>query len=200
MADNQVGYYYGVLDIYFALMTKAETVDAKPEYAAPKLMGKTIECEVSPTYKEGKVYASNVATRNEKRIDGYTVKLNLDQIPYAVRREVLGRNQDTKGVQIIKGSQVAPNTAILFAITLDNGAKELWVLYKGKFSELSQTAKTDADNRTYQHPVLEGAFVRRENDDALAAIVETGAEGVDATTVNNWFKGVYETEATGIGP
>lgn len=115
------GYYTGVLDIYYALITKPETATTKPVYAAPAVMGKTIEVTITPNYKEGSVYASNVATRNEKRVDSYTVSVNVDKLPYAVRKALLGRTQDSKGVQIIKGGQKAPEVAIGFAMTLDDG-------------------------------------------------------------------------------
>ena len=190
------GYFYGILDIYFALMTGTDSQYVRPTYGSPDVLGKTIEATITPNYKEGKVYASNVATRNEKRVDSYTVSLNLDKIPYAKRETVLGRDKDSNGVQIIKGNQVAPYLAIMFALTLDDGSKELWVLYKGKFSEPSQTGHTDSDSMTYQHPTIEGTFVRREYDDALAAIAATADEEVMATVEAGWFTQVYEAVTT----
>lgn len=190
------GYFYGILDIYVALMATADSPTTRPTYGTPEVLGKTIEATITPNYKEGKVYASNMATRNEKRVDSYTVSLNLDKIPYAMRKKVLGRVSDDNGVQIINGGQIAPNVAILFALTLDDGSKELWVLYKGKFSELSQTGHTDSDSMTYQHPTIEGTFVRREYDDALAAIAATADENVMATVETSWFTQVYEAVTT----
>lgn len=198
MANNDTnvyseGYYYGILDIYFALMTNEDSAAAEPTYAAYQVMGKTIQATITPNYKEGKVYASNVATRNEKRVDSYTVSLNLDKIPYAVRKILLGRYQDRNGVQIIKGGQAAPYVAIAFALTLDDGSQELWTLYKGKFAEPTQTGQTDSDNMTYQHPTIEATFVRREWDDNLAAIAATADSSVSATVKNDWFQTVYES-------
>lgn len=186
------GYYTGVLDIYYALITKPETATTKPVYAAPAVMGKTIEVTITPNYKEGSVYASNVATRNEKRVDSYTVSVNVDKLPYAVRKALLGRTQDSKGVQIIKGGQKAPEVAIGFAITLDDGSKELWWMYKGTFAEPTSTAHTDSSSTTYQHPTIEGKFVRRECDDALAAVVDTADSSVADSVKTDWLQSVYE--------
>ena len=186
------GYYYGILDIYFALMTGEDSAAAAPVYGAYQVMGKTIQATITPNYKEGKVYASNVATRNEKRVDSYTVSLNLDKIPYAVREKLLGRAKDQNGVQIIKGNQIAPNVAIAFALTLDDGSLELWTLSKGKFSELSLTGHTDSDSMTYQHPTIEGTFVRRECDDALGVVAATADENVMESVKTGWFTNVYE--------
>ena len=189
------GYFYGVLDIYYALMKTPDGPKVKPTYDPYKVMGKTIEVTITPNYKEGKVFASNVATRNERRVDSYTVSLNLDKVPYAVREEILGRMKDSNGVQIIKGSQIAPYVAIAFALTLDDNTKELWTLYKGKFSEMSQTGHTDSDSMTYQHPTIEATFIRRECDDALAAIAATADENVMETVEASWFEEVYEAPA-----
>lgn len=201
MAENNAnnyseGYFYGILDIYVALMSTQDSPSAKPTYGNYQVMGKTIEAQITPNYKEGKVYASNVATRNEKRVDSYTVSLNLDKIPYAMREKILGRYKDLNGVQIVKGSQKAPFVAIAFALTLDDGSLELWTLYKGKFSEPTQVGHTDSDNMTYQHPTIEATFIRRECDDALAAIAATADANVLETVKNNWFTRVYEAKTT----
>ena len=188
------GYFYGILDIYVALMSTQDSPSTKPTYGNYQVMGKTIEAQITPNYKEGKVYASNVATRNEKRVDSYTVILNLDKIPYAMREKILGRYKDLNGVQIVKGSQKAPFVAIAFALTLDDGSLELWTLYKGKFSEPTQVGHTDSDNMTYQHPTIEGTFVRREYDDKLAAIAATADADVMETVEAGWFEQVYEEE------
>ena len=99
-----------------------------------------------------------------------------------------------RGVQIIKGGNEPAKLAIAFALTLDNGAKELWWLYKGQFAEPSVTGKTDADKIDYQTPTIEGTFIRRVYDDALAAVVETGVTGVGATVETEWFTEVYEEQ------
>ena len=187
------GYYYGVLDVYYAKMITPDSPAAAPTYGAYASMGKTIEVTITPNYKEGKVHASNVATRNERRVDSYTVAANIDKIPYEVRKDVLGREQDTNGVQVIRGSQDAPVVAIAFALTLDDGSQELWTLYKGKFAEFGQTGHTDTDDSMqYQHHNIEATFVRREWDDALAAIADTADSSVSATVKEDWFQEVYE--------
>ena len=190
------GYYYGILDIYVALMTREDGPSVRPTYGSYEVLGKTIEAQITPNYKEGKVYASNVATRNEKRVDSYTVSLNLDKIPYAMRETILGRFRDNNGVQIIKGNQRAPFVAIAFALTLDDGSLELWTLYKGKFAEPSQVGHTDSDSITYQHPTIEATFIRRECDDALAAIAATADQNVMETVKAGWFTNVYEAVTT----
>ena len=190
------GYFTGILDIMVALMKTPDTPKTRPTYDPFEVLGKTIEATITPNYKEGKVYASNVTTRNERRVDSYTVSLNLDKIPYDVRQDILGRAVDTNGVQVIKGTQVAPWVAIAFALTLDDGTKELWTLYKGKFAEITQSGQTDGDSMTYQHPTIEATFVRREDNDALAAVAATASDSVAASVEAGWFTEVYEPATT----
>lgn len=194
------GYFTGILDLYYATMTTEDTSSAAPVYDTPKVLAKSIEVTITPTYREGKLHASNATVRNQKRIDTYTVSLNVDKVPYNVTSEILGRSVDGNGVQIIKGGNTPPNLALGFACTLDDGSKELWWLYKGTFSEISKSASTEADAIEYQTPTIEGTFVRRMNDDALAATVETSAEGIGADVETSWFTTVYEEEPVTEGP
>lgn len=189
------GYFYGVLDVYYATMTTEDTATSAPVYDTPKVLAKSIELTITPAYREGTLHASNATVRNVRRIDTYGVSLNVDKIPQAALAELLGRTVDSSGVQIIKGSNQPPHVAIGFACTLDDGSKELWWLYKGTFSEPTKTARTDADAIEYQTPTIEGTFVRRMNDDALAAIVDTANEDIGEDVESGWFTEVYETAA-----
>lgn len=191
-ANQKVGYYEGVLDLYYALMTTEDSAAAMPTYGSPEVLAKSIEVTLTPRFREGSLRASNATVRREKRIDGYDVSLNVDQVISRVRKIITGRATDKNGVQIIKGSQEAPYVALGFAQTKDNGEKELWWIYKGKFTESEKTAKTSGDNIEYQTPTLTGQFDRRIFDDALAAVVDSDDEGIGADVVKNWFTAVYE--------
>lgn len=188
------GYFEGVLDIYYAPMTTEETATAPPVYDVPKVLASTIETTITPTYREGELRASNVTKRKVKKIDTYQVKLNLDKIPQAIKAELLGRKVDANGVQIIKGSNNPIKVAIGFANTLDDGSKELWWLYKGEFAEPTQTSKTRGQAVEYQTPTLDGVFVRRADNDDLAAVVETSDDTLDEAVVTGWFTEVYEED------
>lgn len=202
MPDNEqttnqdIGYFDGILDIYYALMQGTDSAAAKPTYGTPQVLAKTIEATITPQYREGSLYASNKRVRNERRISGYEVSLNLDQVPAVERRAVTGRHADAKGVESITDSQTAPYVAILFAITKDNGSKELWVMYKGKFQELEKSHHTQGDSIEYQTPTLTGNFDARIYDGKIANVLDTEADDADETTVNGWFTQVYETPTT----
>lgn len=195
-AVQSIGYYEGVLDIYYALMKTEDATAAAPDYDPFKLLAKSIEVTITPRFREGTLYASNSAVRREKRIEGYDVSLNVDQVPASERAVLTGRHTDSNGVQIVKGKQNAPHVAIAFAQTKDNDAQELWCIYKGKFSESEKTAKTRGENIEYQTPTLEGKFDRRIFDDNLAAIVDSDDPSVPAEVISGWFASVYEETNT----
>ena len=188
---QNAGYFEGVTDVYYALMTTMDGPSTAPVYGTPAVAGKTIEIQITPNYTEGKVYASNVATRREQRVDSYQVAFNADQLIPSVRQVLLGRTAGTDGVELIKGNQVAPWVAILFAVTLDDNTKEYWVMYKGRFAEPTSTHHTRNDGDSYQYPQITGTFVRLENNDALAAVASDHVDA-SATVIASWFSAVYQ--------
>ena len=188
---QNAGYFEGVTDVYYALMTAEDGPSTAPTYGTPAVAGKTIDIQITPNYKEGKVYASNVATRREQRVESYNVALNLDQIIPSVRSVILGRTAGSDGVEIINGGSKGPWLAILFAVTLDDDSQEYWVMYKGRFSEPTNTHHTKNDGDSYQHPTINGTFVRLENNDALAAVASDHVTA-SATAIASWFTTVYQ--------
>ena len=195
-----IGYYQGVLDVYYALMSTEDTASSAASYGTPAVLGKSIEVTITPRYLEGSMYASNSRVRNENRLDGYDVTLNLDQIAAAARRAVLGHSADAKGVEVLGQDTAAPYVAIGFARTKDNDTKEYWWIYKGKFREMEGNAQTMEDGIEYQTPTLEGSFDRRMNDGRVAAVLDTEASDADATTASTWFSAVYEYTAPTTTP
>jgi phi13 family phage major tail protein len=189
------GYFDGVLDLYYAQMTTEETATVAPVYGTPAVLAKSIEVTITPTYREGKLYASNTQVRNTKKVDTYGVKINADKVAHAIKAILLGRIVDNKGVQHIKGGSNPAKIALGFACTLDDGTKELWWLYKGEFSEPTKSAKTDGEKIEYQTETMEGNFVRRMNDDELAVVVDTANESIGAGVESCWFSAVYATPA-----
>ena len=183
------GYYTGVLDLYWAEMTTEDTASSAPEYDTPAVLGRTIEVTITPVTKEGKVHASNVATRNEERITGYDVSINPDAIDPETLATIVGRTVGSDGVQTVTSGQTAPWVAIGFAVTRDDQSKEYWWLYKGKFGEITKTAQTDSDSMNYQHPTLEGHFVQRADDDSIASMADSTVTA-SATAIASWFTAV----------
>lgn len=189
------GYFYGLLDLYAAEMTTEDTATTPPVYGEPYLVGKGIEVTITPAFREGKMYAGNVQTRNKKLIDSYGVKINPDAMTPATLLKMLPRVADGNGVQVVSGNTNQKTLALAFICTLDDGNKEYWWLYKGQFVEVTKTAKTDGEKIEYQTPTLEGTFIRRMNDNNLAVVADSSNASIPASVFSSWLTDVYEPTA-----
>lgn len=188
-----IGYYQGILDMYYAIITKPGTATSAPTYGTPAVMGHSMEVKVTPRYREGKVNASNVVQRYVKKVDGYDVSVKVDQLMEGVRDLLLGHKVDANGVGGTTGDDDAPEVAIGFALPLDDGTQELWWIVRGKFAEIALDTKTQEDGSIeYQHPTLEGRFDRRMPDNRLTWVVNTAKlTGEKKTIAEKWFESVY---------
>lgn len=99
-----VGEFTGMLDVYVAKRKTADTAAAAPTYDTPRVLGMGIEVTITPTYREGELNASNAALRKHKKLDRYTVKLNLGNVKPEDKNYVLGRQVDANGVEILGGA------------------------------------------------------------------------------------------------
>lgn len=197
LASNAyVGEFTGVLDVYVAKRITADTAGAAPTYDTPRVLGMGIEVTITPTYKEGELSASNRVVRKRKRVERYTVKVNMANVKPEDKNYVLGRATDANGVVIVGGDAEDVECAIGLCRTKDNGAKELWWLYRGAFSESDATGKTETTGSyEYQTQTLEAVCDRRIHDGHLAAVVDSDDPTIPASVVAGWFDKVYEAAA-----
>lgn len=193
MEKQEVGYFEGVLDMYFAVIQTPGDATKKPVYGTPELMGHSMEVKVTPRYKEGKVHASNMLQRYKRKLDGYDVSVKVDQMFPGVHDKLAGRKKDANGVSGTTGDDDAPEVAIGFELPKDDGTSEMWWLVRGKFADIGVETKTEEENIEYQHPTMEGRFDRRLPDNRLSYIVDTGELAEDKKSVAaGWFTKVYD--------
>lgn len=200
MPDNQTnnnttttqGYFTGILDVYVAKMLTPDSSAAAPTYDTPRVLGKSIEVTITPQYKEGSLYASNVMVRSKRVIDRYDISFNADVVSPENSVYIFDRKTDSNGVQIIGGENNPPELAVGFCRTKDNGEKEYWWLYRAKFSEPTVTGKTENESIEYQTPTIEGRCDRRIYDNKLGMVADSEDSGVAAAVLATWFNAVYE--------
>lgn len=186
------GYFIGVTDVYFALMTVEDTATSAPTYGAPQVLAKSIEVTAKPTYKEGKMDASNMPTRRTKRVTGYDVSFNGDKIPYAKLATALGRAQDANGVQKVNKNVDPPLLALGVSFTMDDGTVENWWLLKGRLSEIEKAGKTEtSESIEYLTPKIEGSFVTLQNTGDAASVADSKNASIPTSVFQNWFSAVY---------
>ena len=190
------GVFTGVLDIYYAEMTTAETSSSAPTYGTPALLGKAIEVTITPTTNEGQLSASNKRVKWRKKITGYEISMNTDNIDPAVLAKVLGRSSTTAKVQYINADQIAPYIALGFCATYDDGTKEYWWIYKCLCAEITRSMKTEeADNIEFNTPTLEAVAMPLINNGNLAAVADTNVV-TTASIATGWFGAVFLADPT----
>lgn len=193
-----VGEFTGVLDVYVAKRKTADATEAAPTYDTPRVLGMGIEVTITPTYREGELNASNVTIRRKKKLDRYTVKVNMANVKPEDKNYVIGRQVDENGVEILGGEDTEDvEVALGLCRTKDNGAKELWWLYRATFSETDVSGKTETTGSIeYQTPSLEAVCLRRIHDSKLGVVVDTDDASVPESVATSWFSSVYEAQTT----
>lgn len=188
------GVYTGVLDVVVAHMTSEDVKGEKPVYESPQVLGESIEVTITPKYAEGELSASNAVYRRAKRVVGYDCKFNLAAIAPAMQNYVLGRETDKNGVSMLGSSGLsAPVCAVGLCRTKDNGAMELWWLYRAQFAEPESTGKTETPGSIeYQTPTISCVCDRRISDGRLGAVADSDDESIPESVIDGWFDAVYE--------
>lgn len=191
---KQQGIFTGILDVLVAKMMTPDTATGVPTYDDPKVLGEGIEVTITPQYAEGELNASNAVIRRAKKVQKYNIKANVATVAPEIKNYVLNRQKDANGVEILGGESTEPvNVAIGLARTKDNGAKELWWLYKAQFSEPEVSGKTEAPGSIeYQTPTLEAVADRRICDKRLGMVVDTDDATIPKSVIEGWFSAVYE--------
>ena len=190
------GVFSGMLDIYYAEMSTPETASSAPVYGTPKVLGKGIETTITPVYAEGKLAASNTTIKRKKKITGYDISMNTDNIAPADLKAVLGRSDTTKKVQFVNKDEIAPTIALGFCATYDDGTKEYWWVYKCECAEVTRNMKTeDTDNIEYNTPTLDASAMPLLNNGNLAAIADSNVV-TDTTILSGWFTAVFLADPT----
>ncbi len=193
-----VGEFTGVLDVYVAKRKTADATEAAPTYDTPRVLGMSIEVTITPTWREGELNASNAIVRRKKKLDRYTVKMNMANVKPEDKNYVIGHQVDENGVEILGGEDMEDvEVALGLCRTKDNGAKELWWLYRATFSETDVSGKTETSGSIeYQTPSLEAVCLRRIHDGKLGVVVDTDDKNVPASVASSWFSSVYEAQET----
>lgn len=186
------GVFTGVLDIYYAKMTTDDGASTAPAYSTPAVLGKGISVTITPQFAEGKLDASNRRIKWRKKLTGYEIAMNSDNISPAVSKDILGRVIDsTDKFQRINSDTVAPNIALGFCATYDDGSKEYWWLYHCNCEELNKEMATEnSDGIEYQTPTINAVCVPRLDTGDLAAVADSNDTDIASTVFSGWFSAV----------
>ena len=181
----------GLKHIYYAPLLTDTAADGdtpgSTTYGTPKKIGNAISIEANPTTQTATLFGDDMAVDSTIALQDVSVTLETTDIPLADQAILLGHTYDSvSGSLTCKGSDTAPDVAILFESDKHDGGTRCVKLLKGKFAPSQETINTKGDNLDYQVPQITGTFVSRQSDGAWK-IVKDFAKGADTSS---WYTSV----------
>lgn len=193
----------GLDRLYYAKITEDEF--GNETYDTPKVLAKAMTAELSVELIEAILYADDGASEVVKEFGSGSLTLGIDDIGSKVAQDLTGCKIDSNNVVISRSEDGGSPVAIGFRAKKANGKYRYFWLYRVIFSVPTTSLATKGDSITFSSPTIEGTVFRRnkidsENKHPWKAEVTEGDIGVASTTINEWFKSVYEPDFTEIVP
>lgn len=185
----------GLDRLYYAKITEDES--GEETYAAPVPLAKAISADMSVELAEAILYADDGAAEIVKEFKNGTLSLGIDDIGVSAASDLTGATIDDNHVLISTSEDGGTPVAVGFRAKKANGKYRYYWLYKVKFGIPATNLATKGDSITFSTPTIEGTIMRRNKLDAKGrhpwkAEVTEGDADVDADTITNWYKTVYE--------
>jgi phi13 family phage major tail protein len=186
----------GMDSLFYAKITEDETTGDET-YSTPVVLAKAIKADLSIELAEAILYADDGAAYVIKDFKSGKLSLGVADIGTTVAQDLTGANVDDNGVLVSSGENEGAVVAVGFrALKPDNRYRYFW-LYRVKFAVPSTNLQTKGENITFQTPTIEGTVMRRNKADGLGkhpwkSEVTSGATGVPADIISDWFATVYE--------
>lgn len=163
------------------------TVAGSATYDTPKRIGNAVSADINPTTNTATLYGDDMAVASDITLNEITVTIETTDIPLEDQAILLGHTYDSVTSSLTaKGSDTAPDVALLFESQKHDGGIRCVKLLKGKFAPSQETINTKGDQLDYQVPQITGTFVARQSDGAWK-IVKDFAKGADTSS---WFASV----------
>lgn len=190
----------GLDNLVFAPITSAE--DEDEEYGEIVKLAKAINADLSVEMNEATLFADDGVAEDVKEFKQGAISLGIDDIGSENAVKILGVKVDKNGAVVYAAENITAYGALGFRARKANGKYRYFWLYRTKFSVPSTSLQTKGDGITFSTPTLEGTFYRRNKaaaDDThpWKTEITEGEKSVNAGTVKNWFKEVYEPEFEG---
>jgi len=178
----------GLKNIHYAkLLTDTATegtTAGSTTYSTPKKIGNAVSVDINPSTATANLYGDDMAVATDITLQEVSVTIETTDIPLEDQAVLLGHTYDSvSGSLTAKGSDTAPDVALLFESKKHSGDIRCVKLVKGKFAPSQETINTKGENLDYQVPQLVGTFVSRQSDGAWK-IVKDFAEGADTSS---WY-------------
>ncbi len=184
----------GLRDLYVAKLLTDD--DTGVTYDTPVKLAAAVDATITRNGTVTPQYADDGPVDVVSNVGEIEVELTTLDLSQDKQMLLFGHKKNADGVMEKTINDKPEFIALGFrALQSDGAYKYVW-LYKGMFAVPDDKFQTKGNDVTPQNPALKGTFIRRESDDKYEGQVVSGADGVDQSVIDNWFKQVYNSTTT----
>lgn len=154
----------------YAVITKDDATGVV--HGPVKPFGDPMQVQLTPTYASGTLYGGGVKTEDMTKMNGITMKFDLNKIPIETRAEI-GGHQIVTGVLVESADDQAPDIAVGYEVEETGGHRELVWLLKGKAKPIGSNVQQSTDNINFSTDTIDIGFIPRAFDKELKRFGDT---------------------------
>ncbi|MEC0242766.1 phage tail protein [Paenibacillus dokdonensis] len=177
----------GLKNIHYALVLTDDPTGAT--YGTPKKLAPALSANVSPTVNSATLNADDGPILVADALGEIKVDLGVSDVPLSIQAELLGSTLKENGLLVDNANDQAPEVALGFERTMNDGSSRFTWLLKGKFQKFAEEAKTKEGTPSFQTPTITGTFLKRIFDDNWRFRADSGVAGSEAL-IASWFTAV----------
>lgn len=171
--------------MHYAKLTKDDSTGAT--YSTPKKIGNAVSVDINPTTQKANLFGDDMAVATDISLQEVALTVETTDIPLEDQAVLLGHTYDSvTGALTAKGSDTAPDVALLFESQKHDGGIRCVALTKGKFAPSQETINTKGESLSYQTPKITGTFVSRQYDSVWKITKDFAANASTAS----WYSSV----------
>ncbi len=145
-----------------------------------------MKISLTPKTAEGTLYGDDSLVEYASEITEYDVTLDTTDLTSEQLAALLGHSLDSNGGVTVSNSDVAVYGGLAFESRRSDGSTQYVVLYKTKFSPVSEEYETKGENVNFKTPSLSGKAIARVSDGKLKyGMIGTTA---NAAVVKKWYE------------
>ena len=150
----------GISKFHYAVQSAEETATTDATYGTTTAVPGLVSIDVTKESSTNTLYADNGPYEVAENSGAINVTIDLADLPMSVQADLLGHTYDSTNKTLVKKTgDTAPYVAILFEFLMGNGSKRCVKLYKGRFSEPTQSGQTKGENVEFQTSQITASFV-----------------------------------------
>ena len=184
----------GLKDVHVAII-QSDGVSGTV-YDTPVKISRAITAKITPSVNSETLYSDDGVENELSAFAGCEVEIEQNALTLEHRALILGKKY-ANGELLENSGDIPPKLALLFRSEKSTSTKakpvyRYCVLYKGKFSEIEDEYETKGEKPNSKTTKIKGKFYDRDYDGNWRLMIDTDAEGVDETRIQQFFESVQE--------